>query len=164
MMGWIFYNRKFANQTEERAEVTRLLGTVQQMKKVSSNWYVAVEGQGVVIKTKVSKGQWGYKIITEDMGPTDAQAPATLIKRLSPTENAFALAWRNRCLANAITPKLKVGDILRSPQPINWPDHGDNSRFRVVSTKPIVFLGLDIGVRVRLYRHQIKELIHVDAK
>ena len=40
---------------------------------------------------------FGYKDMCETMGPYAAECPAEILDLLTPTENAYANAWRNRC-------------------------------------------------------------------
>ena len=44
---------------------------------------------------------FSYKDMCEDMGPAYCDCPASILKLLSPTENAFAQAWRKRCAEQA---------------------------------------------------------------
>ena len=37
---------------------------------------------------------FGYKDMTEHMGPCEAQCPASILDLLSPTSHEYALAWR----------------------------------------------------------------------
>lgn len=80
-------------------------------------------GQEVVVATVVlthidnsSTGyNFGTKIIDETAGPAQSEAPKKLIAMLSPTENEYALAWRKRCLENAIrsADRRRNGKYLR---------------------------------------------------
>ncbi len=44
---------------------------------------------------------FGYKDMTEQMGPVESNCPEAILDLLTPTTNAYALAWRQRCRANA---------------------------------------------------------------
>ena len=43
---------------------------------------------------------FGYKDMTENMGPYEAECPAAILDLLTATENAHALDWRRRCRAS----------------------------------------------------------------
>lgn len=40
---------------------------------------------------------FGYKLISEDMGPAESECPASILSLLSPTESQWANEWRDRC-------------------------------------------------------------------
>lgn len=52
---------------------------------------------GAVILTERDGSQWGYKDMDETMGPVESAAPMQVIELLSPTTNAYANDWRDRC-------------------------------------------------------------------
>lgn len=49
-----------------------------------------------------------YKFLDESAGPNEADCPASILDLLTPTESAFALAWRAQCRANLNNPPAKV--------------------------------------------------------
>jgi hypothetical protein len=75
---------------------------------------------GIVLHLQTLDGQKGYKPIEETGGPLDFDAPASLIKKLSPTDNKNALEWREKCLAQASKKLPKDGDIIEFELPISW--------------------------------------------
>ena len=58
---------------------------------------------------------WGYKDMDESMGPTVADCPPKYFDLVPEVPNAYALAWRMRCIENAArkSVKLKVGDRIK---------------------------------------------------
>jgi hypothetical protein len=44
---------------------------------------------------------FGYKDMTETMGPHESDCPEPILDLLMPTDNDYARAWRERCRANA---------------------------------------------------------------
>ena len=44
---------------------------------------------------------FGYKDMTENMGPYESDCPEPILDLLTPTDSAYAAAWRERCRANA---------------------------------------------------------------
>jgi hypothetical protein len=44
---------------------------------------------------------FGYKDMTERMGPYAYDCPVAILDLLTPTDRAYALEWRARCRANA---------------------------------------------------------------
>ena len=118
---------------------------VLQASKVDSTWYVAVKvtGRGdsaapyvtdadgtyvaaAVILTSRKNGEWGYKDMTETMGPRESKAPATLLAKLSPLRDgdgngAFARRWRADCEEYANRVKPKHGDRIKLAEPVTFP-------------------------------------------
>jgi hypothetical protein len=81
---------------------------------------------GVIVQFSRSKGEFGYKELTENCGPYSANAPVRMIDlldKLAPIDPLdarqsaqWALTWRNKCRENAKRkPKTKVkkGDIVK---------------------------------------------------
>ena len=46
---------------------------------------------------------FGYKDMTEHMGPCQSECPAAILDLLTPTESPYAREWRERCRAAAST-------------------------------------------------------------
>ena len=44
---------------------------------------------------------FGYKDLTEAMGPYESECPVAILDLLTPTDRPYALQWRARCRANA---------------------------------------------------------------
>jgi hypothetical protein len=44
---------------------------------------------------------FGYKDMTERMGPYESYCPVAILDLLTPTDRPYALQWRARCRANA---------------------------------------------------------------
>ena len=65
-----------------------------------------------------------YKDMSESMGPGEATAPAKVLSLLTPTDNEWATAWRERCRANlarrALASKVTPGARVRFTEPIKF--------------------------------------------
>ena len=75
--------------------------------------------------TRSSDGQnFGYKDMTENMGPCEADCPAHILDLLTPTNKEYAIDWRARCRANLVrrSRKLADGDRIRLDDPITFTD------------------------------------------
>ncbi len=44
---------------------------------------------------------FGYKDMTENMGPYESDCPEAILDRLTPTDSDYAREWRERCRVNA---------------------------------------------------------------
>lgn len=68
--------------------------------------------------------QFGYKDMSENMGPCESDCPAAILDLLSPTDHEYALDWRARCRANLVlrARKLSDGDRIRLPEPLTFTD------------------------------------------
>ena len=76
---------------------------------------------------------FGYKDMTENMGPYEAECPAAILDLLTATENAHALDWRRRCRASLErkSRKLADGDRIRLSATITFADGHEGSEFLV---------------------------------
>ncbi len=79
---------------------------------------------------------FGYKDLTEHMGPVEAECPAGVLDMLTPTDNPHALAWRERCrnaiAARAKRPRLKPGMVVVFDAPLRFTDGTSHQRLAVV--------------------------------
>ncbi len=79
---------------------------------------------------------FAYKDMDEAAGPYEAECPAAILDLLTPTDNDFALAWRERCRAmiarRGAKPRLRHGWTLVFEEPISFTDGTAHARLRVV--------------------------------
>lgn len=121
---------------------------------VGNTWYGAVQSftpscdgpvYGLVVHTRrIGRAADGYnfgvKMVSEDMGPAAAEAPLRIVTLLSPTDNASALDWRERCLEALRRRRVRQkrndellveGARVRLPEPISFSDGVARGRFVV---------------------------------
>lgn len=140
-MGWTGYRPtyyKSNGQVDRKAECDAyFMGdcnkgyyNVKKSAMVGSTYYAAVEkvyekvdGKDVYIPenerttwaaiflTSVENGEFFYKDMGETSGPYDCDCPKGILKLLSPTDNEWALAWRENCLKKH---EEKKNDWLKS--------------------------------------------------
>ena len=84
---------------------------------------------------------FGYKDMEETMGPVEARCPEKILDLLSPTENAYATAWRNRCREYHAERKLnkakrKLGTYLEPKAGSVTLDGREIRLFKVVQWAP----------------------------
>lgn len=79
---------------------------------------------------------FGYKDMTEHMGPCEAECPTAILDLLTPTDAEYAIAWRERCRAavsaRARQPRLRNGWTLVFDEPIAFTDGTSHARLEVV--------------------------------
>ena len=76
---------------------------------------------------------FGYKDMTEHMGPSEAECPERILALLGDTDDPSALNWRRRCidnLARASRP-LEHGMRIRLPSPVKFTDGYEGDEFIV---------------------------------
>jgi hypothetical protein len=61
---------------------------------------------------------FGYKPMTEEMGPNASRCPTRILGHLTPTESEWANQWRERCRKYNSRPKIRIGDTVVFDQPI----------------------------------------------
>lgn len=79
---------------------------------------------------------FGYKDMSEHMGPCEAECPAAILDLLTPTEDEGAKPWRERCRAaiakRTARPRLRNGWTLVFDEPVRFADGSSYSRLDVV--------------------------------
>lgn len=76
---------------------------------------------------------FGYKDMTEHMGPCEARCPASILDLLSPTQNDSALGWRERCREHhkrMNRPEPRSGDMIVFAASIEFSDGHRGNKFR----------------------------------
>ncbi|MDX3911046.1 MAG: hypothetical protein QHC67_14675 [Sphingobium sp.] len=77
---------------------------------------------------------FGYKDLSEKMGPCEDGCPSHILDLLTPTDNEYALDWRRRCRANLQRRSRKIEDgmRIRLAEPVTFTDGYEDSEFIVV--------------------------------
>lgn len=80
-----------------------------------------------------SNEHFGYKDMTEHMGPSEANCPAGILDLLTTSDDPCALDWRRRCHANLRRRSRQVPDgaLIRFAEPMKFTDGTEHSEFRV---------------------------------
>ncbi len=98
--------------------------------------------------------EFGYKDMTETMGPYKYDCPASILDLLGPPGNDYAAQWRGRCRQrHALTSRRKPrpGDTLVLPEPLTFSDGKAERSFRVTqSGKKTVLRRASDGAGVRI--------------
>lgn len=82
---------------------------------------------------------FGYKDMSENMGPNEARCPASILDLLTPTDNEHAIDWRRRC-RDAIAVRAaqnarlspKAGQSIIFDPPLELSDGRTIGRFEVI--------------------------------
>ena len=159
-MGWLFM-RDLGGHSTPRAYLDNQFTytrddhrlTVLASSMVGSTYYAAaerVESSGdrqvfaIVCLTKTSTGArdgctFGYKDMTEHMGPCESECPASILDELTDIDSEYAKAWRDRCRANLVRRKLqnakptpRPGQTIVFDEPMRFSDGQERARFEVV--------------------------------
>jgi len=179
-MGWTFYPTP---PRHERAEIMNLFTwksdkfttKVLALSKVSSIWFAAVKftprpGEDIksghytsdpdgsftwcaVFLTERCNGEWGYKDLTESMGPASpyCRCPAGVLKHLSPTNCDYALQFRAASVIWNNRPKPKPGQTIKTSRMLSF-SNGAYDTFTRQPTKQgnMIFRTYPGGALVRL--------------
>lgn len=83
---------------------------------------------------------FGYKAISEEMGPYYYNCPAKILNLLTPTANQTALEWRRRCQEFAekkakTSAVLRPGAVIVFEEPIHFTDGSVVKAFTIQSVK-----------------------------
>ena len=111
-MGWLFYDSiyfKPNGQVDRKQELDKMFNGNWELVRsamVGTTYYAAVRCKrtgvveaSVILTSSYKKGghNFGYKDMTENMGPNEAQCPKCILNLLTPTEHEYAKEWRERC-------------------------------------------------------------------
>lgn len=128
-------------------------GTVKALRVLASSclqnkvWYAALEPSTNGVAEPAFAGvclvKWnprdregyifGYKDMTEQMGPCEAECPERILNLLGPIDDEAALDWRRRCLRNLQHRSRKVEDgmRIRLASPLRFTDGHEGDEFIV---------------------------------
>ncbi|MBV1692351.1 hypothetical protein KRR38_33050 [Novosphingobium sp. G106] len=85
---------------------------------------------------KAKSGEhFGYKDMSESMGPCYYRCPASVLDLLGPTDSEYAAGWRTRCrqqLALARRRRPRPGDTLVLAEPMQFSDDYEGQSFEVI--------------------------------
>ncbi len=85
---------------------------------------------------------FGYKEISEDMGPCNYSCPERILKLLTPTDDKWAQEWREKCWerirAKKARPKLRKGMIIQFAEPIKFTDGSEESVFQIKDLRRLI--------------------------
>ena len=96
-------------------------------------WVLERDGErfAVVVLVNRRDGMVYTKVMTEDMGPYECAFPLSFLDLLSPTDNEYALNWRERVRKHHATkqakPKLATGDTIRLAESPKFSDGRERS-------------------------------------
>lgn len=150
-MGWLSYHRP-KGETDRAHFERELLSSpdleIVQCASKNRVFYAAVrtvstgEVWALVVLMRWARGRFNfaYKDMDESTGPNAADAPAAVLDALTPTDNAYALEWRERCQTNlahrnAIRDKLRgvIADVvIRTTEPLQFGNGLQARQFRCV--------------------------------
>jgi hypothetical protein len=112
-------------------------GEVIASSLVGTVWYCAYrniigsdksEVTALVVLTARRRGEFGYKDMSESMGPNETKCPLHILNLLSPAEQIghYAADWRQRCRDYAQTKSAarknrpNVGDTIMYAEPLKY--------------------------------------------
>jgi hypothetical protein len=98
--------------------------------------------------------EFGYKDMTETMGPYHYDCPASILDLLGPPGNEYAANWREALPGAAradFAPQAAPGDMLVLAEPLMFTDGQSERSFRVVqSGKKTVLRRVSDGIGVKI--------------
>ena len=143
-MGWLFSDQSKSDMikevtqgwenTETGAKTTCLakairgksLWTVFQKITPAANGSFDAERFIVLFLMEKQDGMWGYKDVSEDMGPCEVDCPLSYLDKVTAPTNEYSRLWRIKVRThhrlNRI-PKLRAGNLVRLREGLTPRDH-----------------------------------------
>lgn len=165
-MGWTYARFTPRTKTEAAEFLTReLLGNTGRALAHAwhgSTLYAAIQEDdgttwGLVVLTKTNRRDpdgfcFGYKEMSEDMGPYHIDCPPRILDLLTPTSSTFAQDWRARCRAQQERKARTQTGRVQLPQPVRFSDGQLRQHFTVIRVgRTVRFQGED-GIVCKLSR------------
>ena len=94
-------------------------------------------------------GAWGYKPVSEDMGPCEVDCPLYLLKLAhNPPDGKYSREWREKVLEakshdKNVRSQIKDGIFVRFSRAFDFRSAGTHSQFKVQDAKRGLFLTSD---------------------
>lgn len=188
-MGWTYRSRKLTHQTPVQYmteylthETAATSTTVIAAAAVSGTIYAAIRQQdritgksfvlcGVILFKNSAKDGFGYKIMSERMGPCEADCPDRIMRLLSPIHEIedprCAADWRERVAAGkavkagkaAKLARLRPGDVIRLARRVQFASFNiDEDRFTLIGLerRTMIFAPVSApGFRCRLRKDNL---------
>jgi hypothetical protein len=151
-MGWMcidFRDRSAVERKEYLAkEVFKWSNNDYELIKyamVGSTFYGAIRDNkdnsvsAVVVLTEYKDGNFCYKDMGECSGPVKSNCPAGILNILTPTDDKYAIEWRERCRENLKKEKLvDVGDIIEFGSIFTFPSPGKGKIYAKIKSSFLI--------------------------
>ena len=102
---------------------------------------------------------FGYKDMSEDMGPYYYDAPKSILDLLTPTTNENSIKWRANCVEviskNEIKKSLKKGDVIEFNREFSFKGYGKASVFNVIDNAKGHYYSPKLGITVKLTKSTV---------
>lgn len=120
-MGWDYHHE--VAPYDRRAICRRQIGNGYEVVRdavVGTTYYAAVKSphdgsvSAVIILTHIDRAgycNFGMKFMDEECGPFKCECPKSVLDALSPTDNRYAIEWREKCRANKKDTTLKDAPV-----------------------------------------------------
>ncbi|MGI9863066.1 hypothetical protein SDD30_16950 [Moorella naiadis] len=107
---------------------------------------------------------FGYKDISENMGPCYYNCPERILKLLTPTDDEWAMEWLEKCWerirAKKARPKLREGMIIQFAEAIEFTDGSKENIFRIKDLRRLIVADR-WGYRYKIRRKRLEEPFEV---
>lgn len=141
-MGWVVTNKPKGQTIKDFFKTEMGEGVLDAAQVGFNEAYIAYKTQGgqvigvacLIQYYKDPYYNFGYKEMSEDMGPYIYRCPERILRQLSPTSHPWALEWRQGCWANIEKRKrvpIKDGSFIKFSKPIRFTNGEVISLFQV---------------------------------
>ncbi len=145
-MGWTFLHntpdkRQVVEMCTRSSDTLRCVTKAVHGNNLWTVWYDSVTKKKTIVLFLLGRdrGDWGYKDITEGMGPVECDCPLSFLEAVpEPTDSPFAKGWRERVRAYHEQEKSRRGALkaLEIGKMVRLKD-SNPSEFRITSLTPL---------------------------
>jgi hypothetical protein len=139
-------------------------GEIVDCATVASTFYAAVRDYAdgkvwaLVVLMQRSRGDFNfhYKELTETMGPAEDRCPLRILDLLSPTDNEYAVEWRERCRRSAArrmkAKTVKTGTVIKLSREVEFSDGAKSDTFELIQRSTFRIPGREGRYRLANWR------------
>jgi hypothetical protein len=162
-MGWTFTHKENGVSTLDffKQEFDQENGKVLDCKVKDNVAYLLYQFKGkntalvCLLERRKDYHNFGYKDMCEDCGPYYHFCPASILDKLSPTDNQSALEWRAECRKRSTLKKIKLGDKIEFVNEFSFGAYGKAKTFTSTNVAKHHFFAHEIGIEVKLRKSSI---------
>lgn len=163
-MGWTYTHKEKGQTVKEffekhfNSDVSKIIDCKVVGMRTAYICYQSKRGiEALVCLLGYKKNEYcnfGYKDMTETINPYYYDCPKSILDKLSPTTNEYALEWRAKCqeviVKSEARKSLEVSDTIKFEREFSFGKYGKTDTFVVVDKKKGHYFAPKFHINVKL--------------